>query len=135
MRALLPLASGLQRGIDAGVISKIVNLAVGLLRVRHRDDLRSLSHELVGPRDLAVDDFRPACGALPRGIGAEHFDRKTINGTDSAKNEPSRSLYCRAQLLMLFVLQAKVAFNARRIFISTDHFISRNQICPLHTII
>lgn len=73
MLALLPLASGLQRGVDAGVISEMKNLAVRPLRVRHRDDVRPLRHELIGSRDVAVDDFRPGCGALPRRIGTEHF--------------------------------------------------------------
>lgn len=49
------------------------NLAVGLLRVRHRDDVRPLRHELIGSRDVAIDDFRPGCGALPRRVGVEHF--------------------------------------------------------------
>lgn len=37
--ALFPLASGLEGGINAGTEQKAVFLAVGLLRVRHRDNL------------------------------------------------------------------------------------------------
>lgn len=32
-----------------------------------------MSHQLIGSRDLAVDDFRPGSGVLPRGIRVEDF--------------------------------------------------------------